>query len=99
MPVAEELDIPVAIHMGTCGSERANVMMPKFRGSMIEELLACHPKLRVQVMHAGYPMIDNTLTLLHANSHVLRRRCGTDLELTRQESQSLYRATCGCRIR
>ncbi len=73
--LAEELDIPVAIHMGTGGSGRANVTSPKFRGSMgdpllLEELLAKHPKLRVQVMHAGYPMIDNMLTLLQANSHV-----------------------------
>jgi uncharacterized protein len=73
--LAEELDIPVAIHMGTGGSGRANIAMSKFRGSMgnpllLEELLARHPKLRVQVMHAGYPMIDNMLTLLQANSHV-----------------------------
>jgi predicted TIM-barrel fold metal-dependent hydrolase len=73
--LAEELDIPVAIHMGTGGSGRANVAMRSFRGSMgdpllLEELLARHPKLRVQVMHAGYPMIDNMLTLLQANSHV-----------------------------
>lgn len=73
--LAEELDVPVAIHMGTGGSGRANITMPKFRGSMgnpllLEELLARHPKLRVQVMHAGYPMIDNMLTLLQANSHV-----------------------------
>ena len=73
--LAEELDITVAIHMGTGGSGRANVIMPKFRGSMgdpllLEGLLAKHPKLRVQVMHAGYPMIDNMLTLLQANSHV-----------------------------
>jgi len=73
--LAEELDIPIAIHMGTGGSGRANVAMTKFRGSMgnpllLEELLARHPKLRVQVMHAGYPMIDNMLTLLQANSHV-----------------------------
>jgi len=73
--LAEELDVPVAIHMGTGGSGRANLAMPKFRGSMgnpllLEELLARHPKLRVQVMHAGYPMIDNMLTLLQANSHV-----------------------------
>ena len=73
--LAEELDIPVAIHMGTGGSGRANLGMSKFRGSMgnpllLEELLARHPKLRVQVMHAGYPMIDNMLTLLQANSHV-----------------------------
>jgi predicted TIM-barrel fold metal-dependent hydrolase len=73
--LAEELDVPVAIHMGTGGSGRANVALPKFRGSMgdpllLEDLLARHPKLRVQVMHAGYPMIDNMLTLLQANSHV-----------------------------
>jgi len=73
--LAEELDIPVAIHMGTGGSGRANVGMRSFRGSMgdpllLEGLLARHPKLRVQVMHAGYPLIDNMLTLLQANSHV-----------------------------
>lgn len=73
--LAEQLDIPVAIHMGTGGSGRANVARPTFRGSkgdplLLEELLARHPKLRVQVMHAGYPMIDNMLTLLQANSHV-----------------------------
>jgi predicted TIM-barrel fold metal-dependent hydrolase len=73
--LAEQLDIPVAIHMGTGGSGRANLTSPKFRGSMgnpllLEDLLARHPKLRVQVMHAGYPMIDNMLTLLQANSHV-----------------------------
>jgi len=73
--LAEELDIPVAIHMGTGGSGRANITTPKFRGSMgnpllLEDLLARHPKLRVQVMHAGYPMIEEMLTLLQANSHV-----------------------------
>jgi uncharacterized protein len=73
--LAEDLDVPVAIHMGTGGSGRANVAMPKYRGSMgnpllLEELLARRPRLRVQVMHAGYPMIDNMLTLLQASSHV-----------------------------
>jgi predicted TIM-barrel fold metal-dependent hydrolase len=73
--LAEELDIPVGIHMGTGGSGRANITTPKFRGSMgnpllLEDLLAKHPKLRLWIMHAGYPMIDNLLTLLHANSHV-----------------------------
>ena len=73
--LAEELDIPVAIHMGTGGSGRANITTPKFRASLgdpllLEDLLARHPKLRVQVMHAGYPMIDNMLALLQASSHV-----------------------------
>ncbi len=73
--LAEELDIPVGVHMGTGGSGRANIATPKFRGSMgnpllFEEVLARHPKLRLWIMHAGYPMIDNLLTLLQANSHV-----------------------------
>jgi len=73
--LAEELDIPVAVHMGTGGSGRANITVPTFRGSkgdplLFEELLARHPKLRLQVMHAGYPMVENMLTLLQANSHV-----------------------------
>ena len=73
--LAERLDVPVAIHMGTGGSGRANLFMPTFRASMgdpllLEDLLARHPKLRVQIMHAGYPMIDNLLALLQANSHV-----------------------------
>jgi hypothetical protein len=37
---------------------------------LLEELLAKHPKLRLWIMHAGYPMIDNLLTLLQTNSHV-----------------------------
>jgi predicted TIM-barrel fold metal-dependent hydrolase len=73
--LAEELDIPVGIHMGTGGSGRANITTPKFRGSMgnpllLEEVLARHPKLRLWIMHAGYPMIDNLLTLLQANAYV-----------------------------
>ena len=73
--LAEELDIPVAIHMGTGGAGRANINAPNFRASMgdpflLEDMLARHPKLRVYIMHAGYPMIDNLLALLGANSHV-----------------------------
>lgn len=73
--LAEELDIPVGIHMGTGGSGRANITSPKFRGSMgnpllLEEVLARHPKLRLWIMHAGYPMIEELLTLLQANAYV-----------------------------
>lgn len=73
--LAEELDIPVGIHMGTGGSGRANITLPKFRGSLgnpllLEDLLARHPKLRLWIMHAGYPMIDQLLTLLGANAYV-----------------------------
>ncbi len=73
--LAEELDVPVAIHMGTGGSGRAHLKTPGFRAAMgdpfeLEELLQRHPRLRVQVMHAGYPLIDNMLAVLQANSQV-----------------------------
>jgi uncharacterized protein len=73
--LAEQLDIPVAIHMGTGGAGRSNVSRPSYRAAMgnpllLEDMLARHPKLRVQVMHAGYPMMENMLALLGANSHV-----------------------------
>jgi len=94
--LAEQLDIPVAIHMGTGGSGRANVTMPKFRGSMgdpllLEELLARHPRLRIWIMHAGYPMIDNLLTLLQANSHVYVDVAGLIWSYPRKEVDDFIR--------
>ncbi|RXK48803.1 amidohydrolase family protein [Aquirufa rosea] len=73
--VAERLNIPVAIHMGTGGNGMANLTSPKYRASLgnpllLEDLLARHPKLKVWVMHAGYPMIDEMIALMGANSHV-----------------------------
>jgi len=36
--LAEELDIPVAIHMGTGGSGRANITVPSFNPARIDLL-------------------------------------------------------------
>ena len=36
----------------------------------MEEVLVRHPRLRVYLMHAGYPMIDDLLTLLYAHPQV-----------------------------
>jgi predicted TIM-barrel fold metal-dependent hydrolase len=73
--VAERLNVPVAIHMGTGGNGMANLTSPKYRASMgnpllLEDLLARHPKMKVWVMHAGYPMIDEMVALMGANAYV-----------------------------
>jgi hypothetical protein len=73
--VAERLNIPVGIHMGTGGNGMANITSPKYRASMgnpllLEDLLARHPKLKLWVMHAGYPMIDEMIALMGANAYV-----------------------------
>lgn len=73
--VAEKLGIPVGIHMGTGGNGMANITSPKYRASLgrpflLEDMLARHPKLKIWVMHAGYPMIDEMIALMGANAYV-----------------------------
>ena len=73
--VAEELKIPVAIHMGTGGNGMANITQPNYRASVghpfeLEALLARHPKLKIWVMHAGYPMADAMIALMGAHAYV-----------------------------
>jgi predicted TIM-barrel fold metal-dependent hydrolase len=73
--VAEELNIPAGIHMGTGGNGMANITSPSFRASLgdpflLEDLLARHPKLKIYVMHAGYPMAENMIALMGAHAYV-----------------------------
>jgi hypothetical protein len=66
--LAEELDVPVAIHLGpgepgqpyADGGYRAALGDPL----LLEPVLARHPRLRVSVMHAGYPMAERLRALL-----------------------------------
>ena len=75
--MAEDLDLPVGIHVGT-GPSGAPHLMPAIKdyrarlhsALVIEEVLAKHPKLRVYLMHAGYPMIDDLLAVLYAHPQV-----------------------------
>jgi len=73
--VAEELNIPVGIHMGTGGNGMANLTRPKYRASLgnpflLEDLLARHPEMKIWVMHAGYPMLEEMIALMGANAYV-----------------------------
>lgn len=73
--VAEKLNIPVGIHMGTGGNGTINITNPKYRASLgnpflLEDMLARHPRLKIWVMHAGYPMIDEMIALMGANAYV-----------------------------
>ena len=73
--LAEKLDIPVNIHVGTgppgviyLGSEGYRARM---HGALtMEEVLVRHPHLRVYLAHAGYPMIDDLLALMYAHPQV-----------------------------
>ena len=72
---AEELDIPVGIHMGLGPPGAAYIGLPKYRMQLsnpllLEEVLIRHPKLRVYVMHAGWPFVNEMIGLLYAHPQV-----------------------------
>jgi uncharacterized protein len=67
--LAEEYDIPVGIHMGPGPSGIAFSTNYRSRLSsplLLEEALIRHPKLRLYVMHAGWPMLDDMVAMLYA---------------------------------
>ena len=73
--LAEELDIPVGIHVGTGPPGIVHMGLDGYRGSLhsaltMEEVLVRHPRLRVYLMHAGFPLLEHTLTLLYAHPQV-----------------------------
>lgn len=73
--LAEELDIPVGIHMGLGPPGAAYLDTPAYRAGLsnpllLEEVLVRHPKLRVYVMHAGWPMLDEMIHLLYSHPQV-----------------------------
>jgi uncharacterized protein len=72
---AEASDVPVAIHMGPGPPGIAYMPGMGYRARfssplLLEDVLVRHPRLRVNVMHAGYPMLDDTLALLYAHPQV-----------------------------
>lgn len=73
--LAEELDIPVAIHIGPGppGATALGLAGYRMRLSdplLLEDVLVRHPRLRLYVMHAGWPMIDRMIALLYAQPQV-----------------------------
>jgi uncharacterized protein len=72
--LAEEMDVPVGIHLGP-GGPGEPYFSPGYRARNssalgLEEVLVRHPKLRVYIMHASYPLIDDLRALLFSYPHV-----------------------------
>lgn len=73
--LAERLDVPVGIHMGYGAPGGPYWVYPKYRAALgnpllLEDLLVRHPKMRVYVMHAGMPMVDEMIMLMNARPQV-----------------------------
>ena len=68
--LAEEMDVPVGIHTGVgppgtpyepcCPNFRVTLGNP----SLVEEVLIRHPRLRIYLMHGGWPYLQETKAIL-----------------------------------
>ena len=107
--LAEELDIPVAIHLALAPVSTPYKCCPSFRSALgnplqLEDVLIKHPKLRVLVMHAGYPYLAEMKALMLVYPQVYVDVAAIDLPfiLPRVEFhdylQGLMRAGLGKRI-
>ncbi|HEX7228665.1 MAG TPA: amidohydrolase family protein [Candidatus Binatia bacterium] len=74
--LAEELDIPVGIHMGEGPPGGIHVLgPPTYRvklGSplLLEDLIVKHPKLRIYVMHYGSPLVDEMIAMMYSHPNL-----------------------------
>jgi hypothetical protein len=76
--LAEELDIPVGIHMGfgppnaAYESSPTPLKTPDYRvvysnPVLLEEILMRHKKLRIYAMHAAWPLLEPMIAMLYAH--------------------------------
>ena len=94
--LAEELDIPVGIHVGLSKPGIAYDDAPRYRAALsdplvLEEVLIRHPKLRLYVMHAAWPMADQLITLMWAHPQVYVDVAVIDWALPRSEFHAYLR--------
>lgn len=108
LALAEELNVPVAVHTGMgppgisydpcCRGFRAMLGNP----ALIEEALNSHPKLRVNVMHGGWPYLQETIALIFMYPQVYADLGAIDWALPRPEFHAylgaLMRAGFGKRL-
>jgi predicted TIM-barrel fold metal-dependent hydrolase len=101
------LDIPVGLHTGLGPPNSPYQCCPKFRASLgnpllLEEVLIRHPKLRLYVMHAGYPYLREMIALMYVYPQVYADVAVIDWILPREEFhdylKGLMRAGMGKRL-
>jgi predicted TIM-barrel fold metal-dependent hydrolase len=62
--LAEELDVPLGIHVAGLGGPIPTLRLAFGDPVLLEDVLMKYPRLRLYVMHAGYPFIDRMISLM-----------------------------------
>lgn len=77
--LAEELEIPVGIHMLPGGPNSGIHLMPRMLGGMrvynanptqLEDILVKFPGLKLYIMHGGWPYVEDIKALMYAHPKV-----------------------------
>lgn len=107
LALAEEFDIPVGIHTGLGPPGAPYACCPGFSVALgnpmqLEPMLKRHPKLRVWLMHAGWPYLQETKAILYMYPQVHADLAVIDWIIPRAEFhqylQSLLTAGFGDRL-
>lgn len=97
--IAEDLDVPVAVHLGP-GPHDVFDVRPDYRVAdgdplELEVVLHRHPGLRIYVMHAGWPFIENMIAIMHTYKNVYVDTAFINTALPEQELYYVLRRFVG----
>lgn len=86
--LAEELDVPVGVHLGEGPAGAPYWAAPSYRARLtsplqLEEVLIRHPRLRLYVIHYGSPLVDEMIAVLFSHPQVYVDISGNDWALPR----------------
>jgi predicted TIM-barrel fold metal-dependent hydrolase len=107
LALAEELDIPVGVHTGLGPEGTPYTCCPKFRVTygnpiLLEEVLIRHPKLRLYLMHGGWPYLEGTKAIMSVYPQVYADLAVINWIIPREEFheylRGLIRAGLGKRL-
>jgi uncharacterized protein len=75
LAICERMGIPVALHTGMSFPNTTYTCCPKFRTHLgnpilIEDVLVKHPKMKIQLMHMGYPWLQETKAIMNVYPQV-----------------------------
>ncbi len=85
LALAEALDKPMMVHMGLGSPGNPRFRMGLSDALLFEDALVKHPKLRLCVCHAGWPLIDRMIALLYYYPDVYVDTAFIDWYLPRKE--------------
>jgi len=88
--LAEDLDFPVGVHVGLAAPAAAYVLQPNYLAALshpllLEPVLRSHPRLRLYVTCAGWPMGDEMVHLMYSHPQVYVETGIVDWGIPRKE--------------